>query len=483
LAERFLDRAREHYREDRFREALLDLERAESGGNLGEKVAELRKLVHTVASEQHRKEDARRDLLRDAAKRIEAGSLAAGRRILEQASGSDREAEALRRSVIRRDHEVATLVGEGQRLLAQGQHAAAAQRVQRAKSLDAHAEAVARAELLLCHQVLESAKSALLSGKLGRCADELASLGELGVALALKREVCDALSVAQEAGRMIRSQMYGEARRCVLNLHRLVPEAEWVARTVEQLRQLEEVQTELASGPLADTVRVRVDVVAAPAGVARPSNLDQTIALAAKPRLEPALGDGLLLLVDGGGSYLLLRNQRASIGRAAAENPAEVPVLSDLAERHAEVARMDDDYFLFAAKEIEVAGRLTRHQLLRDGDRIVLGRKAKMTFRLPSRQCPTAVLDLSDTTKLPNDVRRVLLFHQHALVGCSSTAHVICRHAGPTLVLFERQGSLWLRAKSDGHNDGAVKPLALGESVEMGGVRLVVEPWRMRATS
>ena len=157
-----------------------------------------------------------------------------------------------------------------------------------------------------------------------------------------------------------------------------------------------------------------------------------------------------------------------------------MPVFSDVAERHANVTRVDEDYFVFSGKDVEVAGRKTRHQLLRDGDRIVLGRKAKFTFHLPSRKSPSAVLDLSDTTKMPNDVRRVVMFHRHATVGRSPSNHIWCQHAGTPLVLFERNGTLWLRQKNDGHVDTEPVRLPLGQPVEMAGVSLVLEPWQTR---
>ena len=110
----------------------------------------------------------------------------------------------------------------------------------------------------------------------------------------------------------------------------------------------------------------------------------------------------------------------------------------------------------------------------------MLGRKAKFTFRVPSRKSPTAVLDLSDTTKMPNDVRRVILFHQQALVGAGPNTHVRCQHAGTPLVLFERNGALWMRQKNDGHVDTEPVQLVLGEPIEMGGVSLVLGPWETR---
>ena len=51
LTEKFIERARNFYREDRFREALMDLDRAEAGGVMKEEIAELRGYVQTVEAE------------------------------------------------------------------------------------------------------------------------------------------------------------------------------------------------------------------------------------------------------------------------------------------------------------------------------------------------------------------------------------------------------------------------------------------------
>ena len=154
--------------------------------------------------------------------------------------------------------------------------------------------------------------------------------------------------------------------------------------------------------------------------------------------------------------------------------------MSDIAERHANLTRVDDDYFLFASKELTVGGKSIRQALLQDGDRVVLGANAKFTFRLPSRMSATAVLDMSDTTKVPQDVRRVVVFDKLAVIGASSSAHIVCRHASPSLVLFERDDRLWVRRKDDGHVPAGAEPLELGQVLNMDGVNLVLQPWRDR---
>ena len=151
-----------------------------------------------------------------------------------------------------------------------------------------------------------------------------------------------------------------------------------------------------------------------------------------------------------------------------------------VAARDSYIKRVDDDYFLYSAKDVEVAGRLTKQHLLHDGDRVVLGTKAKFTFRLPTRKSSTALLEMSDTTKIPQDVRRVVLFSKHATIGPGASAHIRCQHAGLPIILFEREGSLWVRMKSNGHVDAQAQQLVVGKPMEIGGASFVLQPWSMK---
>lgn len=482
LSEHFLDRARQHYRADRFTEALIDLDRASAGGVLQEAIAELRDQVRRVAAAVHRQDHSHRSRLDEVRRRLADGSLAAGRELLAHAAEGDPDAVRLRREIDRRAESAARMAAEAERLLAAGNWTGAVERIRRARGLDAHHEAVVTVEAALCRTVLDSARAALAEGKLSRAAAELDGLRPLGDRLPARRDIADMLRLAQEAASGLRRGAFADARARVLALKRVLPGAPWVEQAANQLQQLDEQHTSLMAGPLGEGWSLAPEGKAAEAP-APPApwrgSLDDTVAIPERVPSSGPLPSRLMLIVDGGGTCLLLLGQAVSIGRAACDDPADVPLISDIGERHANVTRVDEDYFLVSARDVVVGGAPTKHRLLRDGERMVLGRKAKLTYRMPSRRSLTAVLELSDTTRMPNDVRRVLLFHQHALIGAGSGAHVPCRHAGVPLVLFERGGALWVRAKNDGHVDAEARLLALGESVEIGGVRMVLKPWTM----
>jgi hypothetical protein len=481
LTEKLIERAREYFAADRFAEALRDLDWAGISGTLSERISALREQIKTVADAVAQQQRVRTDRIADARRRIAEGSLEAGRRILDAASEGDAAAAQMKRDIAMRDHEASKILVEVEQLVRDGQWVAAAERFAKAKALDPHDPAGLKLEADLCAHVLKAARDALADGKIVRAADEFACLGRLGQSLPAKRELEDLLRVVKQAGEALRQGDYDAARQGAMRLQHLAPEIAWAPQVVEQLRVVDEMLTSLRAGPLgafasAPAARGAIPSVGAPR---MPASLAATVALG-PGRAASALPERLLLLVDGGGSYLLLRKDRISIGKAATSNPADIAMFSDLSDRHADIARVEEDYFLYSPHEVEVGGRLTRHQLLRDGDRVVLGPKAKCTFRLPSRKSPTAVIDLSDTSKLAHDVRRVVLFDQHATLGCGPGFHIPCQMARNPLVLFERGGGLWIRPAGAGRATAEAVPLEIGQTIEIDGVTMTTKAWSQR---
>jgi len=490
VGEKLLERARKHFKADQFTEALTDLDKAETCGVKLDEIAEMKDYVVTVATEAKRQETSRQQRLRAAKKRIEVGSLSAGRKIIESAIERDAEAKRLAKSIDRRREQANALVQQSQRQLDQGQTSAAVERLLAAKQLDTHDEAVAAMETQICKVVLGEARQAIQQGRLNRAADQLANLRSLGESDPLRRELMELLTLARSAGDSLRRNRYADARREAMALGRCLPAAKWVDKTIKQLKMIDELDAELKAGPLADLIHQPQFAEIPPSGTgfqpvkSQVRNLcyNETVAIPAASRNVGSRYARLLLLVDGAGSFLVLRKDRVSIGRAVSDQPADVPIFSDLAQQHAQIARVDEDYFLFSQKEVQVAGKTGRQQLLRNGDRVVLGRRAKFEFRLPSRKSLTAVLTLSDTTKMPNDVRHVILFHEHATIGNSSTTHIRCRNAQQSLVFFEREGGLWVRPggrvaaadQSPSPIENRCQKVVLDRQIEMCGVSFVL---------
>ena len=349
-------------------------------------------------------------------------------------------------------------------------------------------------ERVLVEKVIDSVNQSLTQGRLNRAFEEMNLLSGVGAQSPAKSEVAAALDTISAAGAAVASGDYEGARRKVLGLEHLLPSAKWVRQAAGQLKQVDELVTQLHVGRLGLVPKATAErrapreIASRRAGKARGSvslvanasaRLDETMGMPGQLLGDSLLPERLLILVDGSGSYLLIRNPRASIGRAATDNPADIPIVSNLSERHADIARVDDDYFLFANREVSIGGKPVQQKLLQSGDKIILGKRSKLTVNLPSRKSTSAVLDLSGSGKLPNDVKRFILFDRLATVGRKSNAHIVVTTAAEDLVLYERGGKLWLRHKVNGRGDDGV-PIELDVPFEYAGVSMVVEPWKIK---
>ena len=473
LGKAFLDRARAHYRAERFTEALFDLNRAQQCGGPEADIETLRRQVLTVADEVARQAAERRKRVEEARRRVDAGSLAAGRRMLESAPAGDDSSEELKKEIAKRQRQAEEALTRVETLMKQGQTADAIERLVDARRLDAHSERAARLETQLCDRVVAEARDALLAGRVTLAHAALERIAPLTQKRSERASLEEVVALTIAAARAMAANDFAEAQRLAHRIRSLLPKAGWANQACKSLDQIDDALLALRSGPLGEAPAAR------PAGQTptAAAALQETVMLGNRaPVGAPSFPERLLLLIDGGGSFLLHAGQRVSIGRAASGNPADVPVYSDLSERHAELARVEEDYFLFSGHEVEIGHRRTRQQLLKDGDRMVLGRRAKFTFRTPNRKSATATLDVSDSTKMPNDVRRVVLFRQTAMIGRGPSCHIPCTSAQRDLVLFERGGRLWIRPSGRGANAPA-EPVEMGKPIEMEGVSLTVKPW------
>lgn len=479
LADAFVARAREHYRAERFTEALLDLGKADRCGGREKESAELRGQVLAVAQEVARQEGDRKRRLEEARRCVQGGSLAAGERLLQSVAGDDAEIQKLQKEVAAQAKRAAELVAQAEGFFKRDRLDAAVEHLVRARSIDAGNSAALQLESLICDAALKEARLAFDAGRLAAARTALARLKSLGKHHGEIAELAELLEQARRASDALAAGQFDAVQPYVRRLQGLSPKTGWIKEAAQQLERLDAALLSLRGGPLGDGSAGGALVKPAdlPLGLRETVAIGRQVATSGDASLLPRQ---LLLLVDGGGSYLLHRSERAGVGRVTTDHPADVPIFSDLGAEHADIARVEEDYFLMSPHEVEVGGRRTRHQLLRDGDRVVLARRAKFTFRLPNRKSPSACLDISDSTRMPNDVRRVVLYKDTAMIGRGPACHVTCHAAKQDLVLYERGGDLWVRPL--GRGGGEAQRIEIGRSVELEGVSFVVQPWAVRPT-
>jgi hypothetical protein len=164
-----------------------------------------------------------------------------------------------------------------------------------------------------------------------------------------------------------------------------------------------------------------------------------------------------LLWVDSVGGYLLSFGDRVILGRAAADSPADIPLMGDLSRHHAQISRSGDGYLIEARQPTFLNGRRIDRAALKDGDVIRLGASVELGFRLPSPVSATARLDLLSRHRLPLSVDGVILMAETCILGPGKQAHIAAPQFSAPVVLYRQGESLWCRAQGTFEVDGQIK--------------------------
>ena len=318
----------------------------------------------------------------------------------------------------------------------------------------------------------------------GRIDGLMAARSQVAALAAHDQTLADCARLIELCGRaaaQLAAANYTSLRQTLLRLKAAQSDVAWVNAALAALARVAEGQELLMASPLGLFASD-----AGPSGRRTAAAADLNETLAARPAHQAVPGSvgalrldrPLLMLVDGGGSSLLLRRTLVRIGRAGSSAEADVPIPADLESHHADIVRRGEDYFLTAYGPALVNHRRVEHTLLRDGDRIVLGENAKLSFHKPSSKSESAVLRLSHRCRLAQDVGDVVLFRDTCLIGAGATCHVRTREDGGQLVLFERDQALCVRQTGgNGHLSAPVCAVHDGQTLDFGGLRVTIKPY------
>ena len=496
LAEAFLQRGQDHMLGKRFDTALSDFDRAGRCVNRNDapetaaKVAKWQARAREAMSTAHKERAERDAALAHARQRIDAGSLVGAAEALADAPSGDDGRAALSDAIAQRTRRAESALAAARTALKTGHLRLAVEKLLTARSLHNKVEGASDVESQLVDQVVKLAEESFKSGRLDRARQELAILGdELGRVRGPLAEISKAVRIAGDAARALSENRYDRAHLLLGQLTQVGPKAAWVSEVRKRLSVVEDAHRALLEGPLglllgqATTLgspdrRPERELVTQPAAPA---------AAAVPPVCAPhaaGLPRRLLLRIDGVGSFLLLRGDRISIGRGGPGSSADLPLVSDLAERQAEIVHAGEDYFIVAEAGVDLAGRPVDHALLQDGDRVRLSKRIKLTFRRPSLKSSAAALDLGESVRTAADCRRVILWTGPILMGPTRECHVQLDHRLGGFVLMERGGRLYVKPVGLG---GTATPVVLGGQVALaagpahsggeGELRLSVTEW------
>jgi hypothetical protein len=477
LAKPLEARARLHRQAGRYREALVDLDRLAGLNREGPDAKALRQQIAQEVREGARRSAQDRDAYQQAADHLRAGHLETGRLQLDNVEDA-RQHEQLAGELERRVQRGGQLLQQAADALGRDDVLAALRYWQEAARHGRTAETDGFAARLAVagRQAVDRWHAE------GRTEGLLAARAGIGALAAHDPALADCerlIELCARAAAQLAATDYAGLRQTLLRLKAARGAVAWVNAALDALTRIAEGQEQLLTSPLglfATTAgeRTTPDGRAVDAATAaRGGGLDACDPNALR------LDRPLLMLVDGGGSSLLLRRDQVRIGHAGSTTEIDVPLPAELQSHHADIIRRGGDYFLTAFGPARVNQQPVQQRLLHDGDQIALG-EARLTFHKPSSKSESAVLRLSHRCRLPQDVSDVVLFRDTCLIGPAATCHVRTREDDGQIVLFERGGALYARPIQDARLGGPTlraAPVVAGQTLEVARLRVTVKPY------
>jgi hypothetical protein len=479
LAKSLRARARLSAQAGHYHQALADLDRLADIERVDPDTLALRQRIEEEQRQRAGRHAERSDAFNKAARDIQAGRLESGQLALERLEDADRR-EQLREELDIRVQRSEQLLKQARELLAADDVLAACRfweeacdRHGRSRQSDALAAELTPA----CQHLMNQAFRAGRLDELRAALQATQSLRAFSPALSEYERLGE---LARRAAEKLASADYVGLRETLLRLQAARSDAAWIKSALKTLDEIVQAHSLLLGSPLGllgMSLHKTAAFGKAHAGAVRHNHgaQDETVYRGQGAALDDR---ALLMLVDGTGSALLLAGDVIRMGRAGSQSGLDVPIPADIQSHHADIIRDGEDYFLVARGPVRVNHRQVSRKLLRHGDRIVLGAKARMVFHKPSAKSDTAVLKLSSGCRLPQDVSLVVLFKGTCLIGPQSSCHLRTREGDTRLVLFDRAGELFVRrAARDGRPTGPAEALPACETCDFGDVRMTVKQY------
>ena len=270
----------------------------------------------------------------------------------------------------------------------------------------------------------------------------------------------EAVGAWKRAIELAQAAAYDGAREALDELAAHYSRAPWIRRVKRALRDGAKVARLIADSPLAARQRDPDDAQPA-SGPAADASVSQDVP------------GRFMLWVDGIGSYLVLTRPAIVVGRATAKNSVDLPLRAAVSRRHAQIERVEGDWFLTAYKPISVNGRPVERALLCDGDEVQFGRAPACRFGTPSRLSATSVMTFSGACLPSRDTREVVLMADNVIMGADASCHVQSVSAETRAVLFRGEDGLKCqtegRATVNGQERETPCAVQLGDRVEADG--------------
>ncbi len=176
-------------------------------------------------------------------------------------------------------------------------------------------------------------------------------------------------------------------------------------------------------------------------------------------KIMKAVSDRFLMWIDAVGGYLVSLNDQVVLGQARPGTQVDIPLVADIAGRHARIVRQKEegDYVLEPLADVAIQNQTIQSPtLLHHGDLITLG-SAQLQFTKPHPLSPSARLDLVGNTRTNPFVDGILLMSESLIIGSNMANHVVYHGEEHQIVLFQQGEQLCCQSDYPVELDGVVE--------------------------
>ncbi len=165
---------------------------------------------------------------------------------------------------------------------------------------------------------------------------------------------------------------------------------------------------------------------------------------------EPQNMRSFMLWIDGVGGFLVCTNELLTIGRAVDQPGVDIPVQADLRRRHQKIKRVENQYLTTRFDQED------GWQLLVDQQILELENGVQAKFSMPNPLGCSARLEFVSRHRTQPWSDAVLLLGDALLLGPDRSHHVYCPRWKQKMVVFHRDGKVWLRTPGQAEVNGQV---------------------------
>lgn len=281
------------------------------------------------------------------------------------------------------------------------------------------------------------------------------------------------MNFCDEAGGHLESRHLPNLLRLLNGLSQMLPDAKWISEAMTNCRNAIDSLSRIDHGPLG---LVNLAKTSETSAFNQPRRIRGEESNRPKPNanLPSLIPDDFELIVDGAGSFRVLRMASVLVGNRTVERQPDLNILSSDKLPMLSIERCQDDYFLRSEQTpIGINGKKMRAKLLTNNDRIQFGRSCTISFTTPCSASTSACLEIRGAKFSGSGSKKVILLDNALVIAPHLAGHIQSRLIENPHVVFVRENRLLARPIEQPADES--KEIQFDTPVDLGGVRVVAK--------